>query len=80
MDALVQTKASRFASFKAIEEQFKPIEAPSRLLVREVRAVLAHELHAFPESSTSRELPLIIRDEMMEFYASIFCWRGSHEE
>lgn len=73
MNALVQTKASRFAPFRAIEAQFKPIEAPSRPLVREVRAVRPHELHAFPESSTSRVLPLIIRDEMLKFYAFIFC-------
>src|SRR5260370_9514153 len=76
MNALVQTKASRFAPFRAIEARFKPIEAPSRPLVREVRAVRAHELHAFPESSTSRVLPLIIRDEMLEFYAFIFCQGG----
>jgi hypothetical protein len=76
MNALVQTKASRFASFKVIEAQFKPIEAPSRPLVREVQSVLAHELHEFPESSTLRVLPLIIRDEMLEFYAFIFCQGG----
>ena len=73
MNALVQTKASRFAPFRVIEAQFKPIEAPSRPFVREVQSVLAHELHEFPESSTSRVLPLIIRDEMLEFYAFIFC-------
>ena len=76
MDALVQIKASRFAGFSVIEAQFKPIEAPSRPLVREARAVRAHELHEFPESSTSRVLPTIIRDEMLEFYAFIFCQGG----
>jgi hypothetical protein len=73
MNALVQIKASRFAQFRAIEAQFKSIEVPSRLLATEVQAVRAHELHEFPESSTSRVLPLIIRDEMLEFYAFIFC-------
>jgi hypothetical protein len=76
MNALVQTKASRSAPFSTIEAQFKPIGAPSRPLFREVQAVRAHELHAFPESSTSRVLPLIIRDDMLEFYAFIFCQGG----
>jgi hypothetical protein len=76
MGALVQTKASRFAPFKAIEAQLKPIEAPSKPLVRPVREVLAHEPRAFPESSTSPTLPLIIRDEMVESYAFIFCQGG----
>ena len=76
MGALVQTKASRFAPFKAIEAQLKPIEAPSKPLVRPVREVLAHEPRAFPESSTSPALPLIIRDEMVESYAFIFCQGG----
>jgi len=76
MEAIVQTKASRFAPLEAIKPQFKPIEAPSKSPVRLVGAVLAHEPHEFPESPTSRALPLIIRDEMLEFYAFIFCQGG----
>jgi len=76
MAAIVQTKTSRFAPLKAIEPQFKPIEAPSKSPVRLVGAVLAHEPREFPESSTSRALPLIIRDEMVESYAFSFCQGG----
>ena len=76
MGALVQTRSSPLASFKAIEMQFKSIEAPSRSPVGPARAVLADEPHAFPEASTSPVLPMTIRDEMLEFYALIFCQGG----
>ena len=76
MQALIQTKTSRFAPFKAIEAPFRPIEAPSEPPVRLVGPVLAHEPHAFPEASTSPSLPTTIRDEMLEFYAFVFCQGG----
>lgn len=69
MQALVQTKTSRFAPFKAIE-------APSEPPIILVGAVLAHEPRAFPEASASRVLPTTIRDETLEFYAFVFCQGG----
>jgi len=69
MGALVQTKASRFASLKAIV-------SPSRLPVKQSREVPAYEPRAFPEASTSPALPVTIRDEMVEFYAFVFCQGG----
>jgi len=69
MGALVQIKASRFASLKAIV-------SPSRLPIIQSREVLAREPRAFPEASTSPALPMTIRDEMVEFYAFVFCQGG----
>jgi hypothetical protein len=74
MSALVQTKA--FVPLKATEAAFRPIEPPSKSPVRMVGAVLAYEQHEFPEAVTARALPLIIRDEMLEFYAFVFCQGG----
>jgi hypothetical protein len=76
MQALVQTKASRFSPLKVIEASFQPIEAPSKAPVRLVGEVLAHEQHEFPEAHTYRALPVAIRDEMLEFYAFVFCQGG----
>ncbi len=76
MEAMVQTKTWRFAPLKAIEPEFKPIEAVSNSSARLVGVVLAYEPREFPESPTSRALPLIIRDEMLEFYAFVFCQGG----
>ena len=69
MGALVQIKASRFASLKAIV-------SPARLPIIQSREVPAREPRAFPEASTSPTLPTTIRDEMLEFYAFIFCQGG----
>jgi hypothetical protein len=69
MGVLVQIKASRFASLKAIV-------SPSRLPVVQSREVRAREPRAFPEASTSPALPTTIRDEMVEFYAFVFCQGG----
>jgi hypothetical protein len=69
MGALVQIKASRFASLKAIV-------SPSRLPIIQSREVPAREPRAFPEASTSPALPMTIRDEMLEFYAFVFCQGG----
>ncbi len=63
MGALVQIKASRFTS-------------PSRLLIMQTCEVPAREPRAFPEASTSPALPTTIRDEMVEFYAFVFCQGG----
>ena len=76
MQALFQTKTARFAPFKAIEAPFERIEAPSEPPVGLVGAVLVHEPRVFPEASTSPELPMIIRDETLEFYAFVFCQGG----
>ena len=68
MSALVQINASRFASRKAIVTPPRPHMIPAPVLVREPRA--------FPEASTSPALPMTIRDEMVEFYAFVFCQGG----
>ena len=69
MGALIQTKASRFASFKAIVSPPRPRLVPAR-------AVSAREPRAFPEASTPPTLPPTIRDEMLELYAFTFCQGG----
>jgi hypothetical protein len=69
MGALIQTKASRSASFKAIGSSPRPRLVPATVVsVREPRA--------FPGASTPPTLPLSIRDEMLEYYAFIFCQGG----
>jgi hypothetical protein len=67
MGALAQ--ATRFASFKAIV-------SPSRLRLVPPSAVPAREPCEFPEASTPPALPMSIRDEMVEFYAFVFCQGG----
>jgi hypothetical protein len=69
MGALVQTKTSRFASLKAIDP-------PLRHHIVPTSAATAREPRAFPEGSTSPALPMTIRDEMLEFYAFVFCQGG----
>jgi hypothetical protein len=76
MKALVQTRAAPIAPSKAIEVELEPHEPPSKPLVRSVGEGLAYEPRAFPESSRSPALPSVIRDEMMESYAFIFCQGG----
>ena len=69
MGALVQIKSSRFASLKAIVSASRPRIIPDRTFrIREPRE--------FPEASTSPALPMTIRDEMVEFYAFVFCQGG----
>ena len=68
MSALVQINRSRFASRKSIVTPSRPRKMPAPVLVREPRA--------FPEASTSPSLPTTIRDEMVEFYAFVFCQSG----
>ncbi len=38
--------------------------------------VAVREPRAFPEASTSPALTMTMRDEMVEFYAFVFCQRG----
>src|SRR5271156_4387322 len=74
MGALIQSKASHFAPFKANRSLNESMRRQN--LLTPARAVLAHEPHAFPETSTSPALPMTIRDEMLEFYAFVFCQGG----
>ena len=53
-----------------------PIESLSRPRLGPAAVVPAREPRAFPEASTSPALPMTIRDEMVEFYAFIFCQGG----
>jgi hypothetical protein len=69
MYALVQTKPSIIASFKAT----KPSARSCVLLASRVPA---REPRAFPEASRPPTLPLTFRDEMLELYAFIFCQGG----
>jgi hypothetical protein len=65
MGALAQIEALRLAP-----------STPARLHVVAARQVLVREPRAFPEASTSPALPTTIRDEMLEFYAFVFCQGG----
>ena len=76
MGALVQTNATLLTPFKAFEARFRQIEASSKPFNGAVRAILAYEPHAFAEAITSPMLPMTIRDEMLEFYAFVFCQGG----
>jgi hypothetical protein len=69
MGALVQTKASISASFKAIKPS-------SRSCILLTNSVPAREPRAFPEASMPPTLPITIRDEMLELYAFFFCQGG----
>ncbi len=69
MGALAQIKDSPFASLKAIL-------SASEIPLIQSREVAAREPRAFPEASTSPALPMTIRDEMVEFYAFVFCQGG----
>ena len=69
MGALAQIEASRLAPSTAIA-------LPPRPPVMAARPVLVREPRAFPEAFTSPALPTTIRDEMVEFYAFVFCQGG----
>ncbi len=69
MGALAQIEASRLAPSTAIA-------LPPRPHVMAARPVLVREPRAFPEASTAPALPTTIRDEMVEFYAFVFCQGG----
>jgi hypothetical protein len=70
MGALVQTNWSGFRSARIIKAR------SARLRPKPVDDALAREPRAFPEARLGRELPLMIRDEMLELYAFIFCQGG----
>jgi hypothetical protein len=72
MGALVQTKTSRFSSLRVIDPPPEPRTIPAI-------AVPVREPRAFPEALTPPSLPVIIRDEMLEFYAFVFCQGGFHQ-
>jgi hypothetical protein len=69
MGALVQTNSSRFSPLKAIDPTPRPRTIPAS-------AGPVREPRAFPEAVTGPSLPLVIRDEMLEFYAFVFCQGG----
>jgi hypothetical protein len=69
MSELLQTRASRFASFKAFVLRSRPRIVPDRM-------VLARDQRPFPQALTGPTLPASIRDEVMELYAFIFCRGG----
>src|SRR5271167_1063070 len=70
MDALVSsTRVLRFASRRAIG-----VSSPAR--ITPPRPVSVREPHQFPEASTRPTLPVTISDELVEFYAFIFCQGG----
>lgn len=72
-----RSKPSRFASLKrTIKTRSKPIEAPLRLPVRAIQALLVDEPHQFPEAFRAPALPQTIRDETLEFYGFVFCHGG----
>lgn len=69
MGALAQIKTSGFATLRAIV-----VSPPPRVV--SARPVLVREPRAFPQASTPPTLPTTIRDEMLEFYAFVFCQGG----
>jgi|SRR5579863_8013520 hypothetical protein len=69
MGALVSTTAWRVASPKAISVQ-------PRLRIAPARPVAVREPREFPEASTGPSLPVTISDELVEFYAFVFCQGG----
>jgi hypothetical protein len=72
MGALVQTKAARI-------ESFKQLVSPPQARPLPIRVVPALEQRTFPVASTQPILPAMIRDDMIEFYAFIFCQGGFRE-
>jgi hypothetical protein len=69
MGALVQTKPSRYASFKANRIARAPSLRPRHGGFRPRAAGISRSVNA-------PTLPLSIRDEMLEYYAFIFCQGG----
>jgi hypothetical protein len=70
MGALVSsTRALSFASRRAIG-------VPSRTRIATARVVSVREPHEYPQASTRPTLPVTISDELVEFYAFVFCQGG----
>ena len=70
MGALVSsTRASSFASRRATG-------VPSRARIAPARSVSVREPREFPQASRRPTLPVTISDELVEFYAFVFCQGG----
>jgi hypothetical protein len=70
MGAIVSsTRVLHFASRKALG-------VPSRARIAPARPVSVREPHEFPEASKRPTLPVTISDELVEFYAFVFCQGG----
>jgi hypothetical protein len=70
MGALVSsTRALSFASRTVTG-------VPSRVHIAAARSVSVREPRQFPEASTRPTLPVTISDELVEFYAFVFCQGG----
>jgi hypothetical protein len=52
------------------------IDVPSRARIAPARTVSVREPHEFPEASARPTLPVKISDELVEFYAFVFCQGG----
>jgi hypothetical protein len=65
----LSNRVSRITSRRAID-------VPSRARISPARTVSVREPHAFPEASARPTLPEKISDEMVEFYAFVFCQGG----
>jgi hypothetical protein len=63
------TRVLRFAPRRAIG-------VSSRARIAPVRPVPVREPREFPEASTRPTLPVAISDELVEFYAFVFCQGG----
>jgi hypothetical protein len=72
MGALVPADSFRF-------EPLETIVSPPRRRLVSARNVLPCVPRAFPEAHTTRALPLLIRDEMLELYAFKFRQGGFHQ-
>jgi hypothetical protein len=74
MGALVSsTRVLRFASRR-------PIGVSSLARIAPARPVSVREPHEFPEASTRPTLPVTISDELVEFYAFVFCQGGFRQQ
>jgi hypothetical protein len=70
MGALVSSaRARRFASSRAID-----VSSPAP--IAQARPVSVREPRKFPEASSRPTLPVTISDELVEFYAFVFCQGG----
>jgi hypothetical protein len=65
----ISTRALGFASGRAIR-------LPSPAVIVEPGAVSVREPRTFPQASTRPALPLNLSDELVEFYAFVFCQGG----
>ena len=63
------TRALSFASRRATR-------VSSAVPIAQARPVSVRELRKFPEAATRPTLPLNISDELVEFYAFVFCQGG----